>query len=302
MEKLRRFVQLVSVFAANPWLFSSWRNNSPIYRGVLKHLCFPGLNCYSCPAASMSCPVGAIQNFITSFRMNFHAGIFQPGLYVLGSLGVVASVVGRAPCGWLCPFGLVQEVIFKIPVRKFEVWRPLRWGRYVSLVIFVILLPFLLTDSTGYGVTWFCKYICPAGTLEAGLPLLWFEPALRESVGWLFVHKVAILCLIIGWSAVTLRPFCRTLCPLGLFLGLFNRISWLQLHFDTERCVECKVCTAICPAGVSFYDGRDDINSSHCIRCMRCLGICPGASVDISFSPFIRNSRDEKKTCSCHWK
>jgi polyferredoxin len=301
MEKARRLIQLIALFAANPWLLSSWRGGAPIYRGALKHLCFPGLNCYSCPAATMACPLGAIQNFITGFRMNLQAGLFHPGIYVAGSLGLVASFLGRAPCAWLCPFGLFQEVVYKLPVRKRDIWRPLRYGRHVMLVFFVLLLPFFLTDTAGYGVTWFCKFVCPAGTLEAGFPLLLLEPSLRDTLGLLFFHKVVVLALIISWSAVTLRPFCRTLCPLGLLLGFFNRASWLRLHFESAKCVECRVCTAICPAGVSFFDGRDDINSSHCIRCMRCLNFCPGASVRLSFSPVRKEFEYEKKeNCACH--
>lgn len=300
MEITRRIVQLLALLAANPWLSSFW-NRRPIYQGPLKNICFPGLNCYSCPAAAMACPLGAMQNFISTLAINIKSGIFQPGFYVIGTLGIVGSLVGRAPCAWLCPFGLFQEVIYKLPVKKRDIWRPLRAGRYLFLIFFVLLFPLLILDETGFGRTWFCKYVCPAGTIEAGIPLLVMMPPLREAAGWLFVHKVSVLLIIMAWSSMTLRPFCRTICPLGLVLGWFNRVSWLKLKFKKDRCVECRVCTAICPAGVSFYDGRDDINSSHCIRCMRCLNICPGASLEVSFSPVLKEEvEDEEKTCSCH--
>lgn len=300
MELVRRVIQLIAAFVANPFLLSSWRGGAPIYRGGIKHICFPGLNCYSCPAAAMGCPLGAIQNFMATLKMNINLGMFQPGIYVFGTLGIAASIIGRAPCAWLCPFGLIQDLIYKLPVKKISLWRPLRYGRYIFLIIFVLALPLFFTDATGYGTTWFCKYVCPAGTLEAGLPLLFLEPSLRSAIGLLFFHKLFLLLLIISWSTVTLRPFCRTVCPLGLILGFFNRVSWLRLHFEKNKCVECRVCTAICPAGVSFFDGRDDINSTNCIRCMRCLNFCPGASVRVSFSPVRREVEHEEKTCACN--
>ncbi len=293
MERLRRFSQYIFALIGNSYWLFPWK--APIYQGPVKRICFPGLNCYSCPAASMACPLGSIQNFLASFRTNLQAGILHPGTYVIGSMGLVGSVVGRMPCGWICPFGLIQEWLNRVPLPRIGLWRPLRWLRYVFLVVFVVLMPLFVVDALGYGSTWFCKLVCPAGTLEAGLPLVWLEKGLRAAVGWLFAWKLLVLLLIIFWSMVTSRPFCRVICPLGLFFGLFNRASWLRLRFLADRCVRCKACARVCPTGVLFFDGTDDINSTMCIRCLRCVSICPAGSVKAEFGPVMRRDYYGKK-------
>lgn len=281
MERFRRWSQIVFAILGNSYWLFPWR--TPIYQGPAKGVCFPGLNCYSCPAATMACPLGALQNSLASLRPSLQVGELHFGSYVLGTLGMVGSLVGRLPCGWLCPFGLIQDWFFRIPGPKYRLWRPLRRLPYVFLVAFVILLPLFLVDSLGYGTTWFCKFVCPAGTLEAGLPLLWLEAGVRRTVGWLFVHKVLMMVIVLVWSMVTIRPFCRSICPLGAIYGLFNRASLLRLRFHPDRCVECGACRILCPASLSFFDGMDDLNSGACIRCLRCYSECPVHAISLEF-------------------
>lgn len=278
MERRRRLSQWISTVIANSyWLFFG---NTPIYQGPLKAICFPGLNCYSCPAAAFACPIGALQNFTTALRIGLTAGQF--GAYVIGFLGLIGTIIGRMPCGWLCPFGLLQEWIYRIPIKKIQLPRFLRFGPYVFLILFVFLLPALFIDESGYGTLWFCKYICPAGTLEAGLPLLFLVPDLRQMIGLLFLNKIVWLIVILGLCSVISRFFCRVICPLGAIYGLFNRTSWIQLKFHKTSCVNCKACFKICPTGVSFFDGTDSINTHACIRCMKCYSICPADAISIS--------------------
>lgn len=281
MEKGRRRTQILSLFLVNSYWLFLWK--SPIYQGWAKRFCFPGLNCYSCPAATLSCPLGALQNALAGIRPALRATQFHLGAYVIGSLGLVGSLIGRFPCGWFCPFGFFQEWLYRIPVKKFPLPRFFRLGPYLFLAVFVVLLPLVAVDVLGYGSTWFCKFVCPAGTIEAGLPLLAMEPGLRNSVGWLFAHKMGVLSLILGWCVVTNRAFCRSVCPLGAIFGLFNRVSFLKLSFHPDRCVECRTCNRICPVDVSFFDGRDDVNTAACIRCMRCVSVCPADAVTMEF-------------------
>lgn len=283
LERIRRFVQHAFSLLINSHFYIF--GTAPIYQGNLKYVCTPVLNCYSCPLAVTSCPIGALQSALATLRPTFRAvggGIPQAGLYILGSLGLVASVVGRMPCGWLCPFGLIQEYLFKVRTRKLALPRWSRHVRYAVLAIFVVLLPLFWIDSIGFGETTFCKFICPAGTLEAGIPLLALRPELRQIAGVLFGWKFLVLVAIVVASIYTSRPFCRTICPLGAILGLFNRISLVRLHHDKETCVECGACRTICPTGVSFYDGTDSANSPSCIRCLRCYSICPVCAISVT--------------------
>ena len=165
-----------------------------IYKGPGKFVCVPGLNCYSCPGALGSCPIGAFQAVLSSRNYRF-------AFYAVGFLMVVGALLGRLVCGWLCPFGLVQDLLHKIPfskkIRKVpgDCW--LRWIKYVLLVGFVIVLPLTVVDIVGQGQPWFCKYICPSGTLLGGLPLIAANPALRDALGWLFTWKATILVVLV---------------------------------------------------------------------------------------------------------
>ena len=140
-----------------------------IYTGKLKNACVPGLNCYSCPGAVGACPIGSLQAVIGSWN-------FKMAYYVVGFLIFIGAMVGRLICGFLCPFGLIQDLLNKIPfpkkIRTFRGDKLLRKLKYVIFLVFVILLPMFVVDIMGQGAPYFCKLICPAGTLEGGIPLV----------------------------------------------------------------------------------------------------------------------------------
>jgi polyferredoxin len=247
------------------WLFPFTRH---MYLGRLKSVCVPGLNCYSCPAATGACPLGALQTLMANVRPSLKLGHTHLGLYVIGTLGLIGSLVGRMPCAWLCPFGFIQELLYRIPSRKFDVPRALYALKYVFLVFLVFLLPLMVIDEFGYGITWFCKFVCPAGTLEAGIPMMLLKPGLRGLIGMLFYNKLAILAIFLVWMVVSTRPFCRVVCPLGAIYSLFNRYSLFQMTHEPDKCTKCGACHENCPMGVKFYETP---NHSNCIRCLRCM-------------------------------
>ncbi len=266
LEKIRKFVQSGMALLANgAWDFPWTRT---ISHSPLKVLCSPGLNCYSCPAATTSCPLGALQQLLLALRYNLETGQALFGAYVLGSIGLIGAAIGRIVCGWVCPFGLIQELLHKIPSVKYGVHRQLRWVKYCLLLFFIVLLPLLWVGESGLGQPWFCKYVCPAGTLEAGLPMLILQPELRATLGWLWWNKLALLLGFVLWSIVACRPFCRVACPLGAFYGLFNRHALVRLRLDPSRCTGCEACHAVCPTGVRFNENPGD---AECILCLRCL-------------------------------
>ena len=93
--------------------------------------------------------------------------------------------------------------------------RLLKYGKYLILLVFVLLLPLYAVDFLGQGQPWFCKLICPAGTLEAGIPLVLANDGLREAAGFLFAWKNVILAAVILAAIFVYRPSCHYLCPLG---------------------------------------------------------------------------------------
>ena len=249
-----------------------------IYQGKSKRVCVPGLNCYSCPGAVASCPIGSLQAVLGSrdYRFSF---------YVIGFLMIVGSLMGRFVCGWLCPFGLVQDLLHKIPfvkkIRKVPFDRQLRYLKYVLLAVLVIALPLFLANVAGEGTPWFCKLVCPAGTLLAGLPLVSMNPALQTAVGFLFGWKVFLLVLVVLLSVMIYRPFCKYLCPLGAIYGLFNRFSLYRYEVDTGKCTRCGKCARVCEMEVKAYENP---NSAECIRCGKCIRACPEQAIRTTLS------------------
>ncbi len=265
-SKLRLWVQIGFTAATNSYAkgFAEGR----IYSGDLKSLCVPGLNCYSCPGALGSCPLGSLQAVI-SYR-SFHFSYYLAGFFFL-----VGAFLGRFVCGWLCPFGLFQDLLFRIPMgRKVRiVWgdRYLRLVKYGILLVFVILLPMFILDIAGQGEPWFCKWICPSGTLMAGWPLVILNAGIRQAAGFLFAWKSMILIVLILVSVMIYRPFCRYLCPLGAIYGLSNPIALYRFRIDKRKCTNCRECQRVCKMNISV---RENPNSMECIRCGDCLSVC----------------------------
>ena len=272
----QRVVQLISAVLVNGYLIGFQKGK--IFTGGTKAVCVPVLNCYSCPGALGACPIGALQAAVGG--MTRHVPF-----YVLGLLMLFGVVLGRVVCGLLCPFGLVQDLLHKIPVPKWnppkQVDRPARLVKYFVLLVLVIGLPAFAVTQTGVTPPYFCKYICPAGTLGGGIPLLLADPALRSLAGGLFSWKVLVLAAVVVASMLIHRPFCRYLCPLGAFYALFNRFSFFQMHLDEAACIGCKKCEHACPMAVEV---TKNINSAECIRCGKCKTVCPTGAISSGFT------------------
>ena len=238
-----------------------------IYQGNVKTMCVPGLNCYSCPAATGACPIGAFQAVVGSSKFKFT-------YYITGFFILLGVLLGRFICGFLCPFGWFQDLLHKIPGKKLSTakLKPLRYLKYVILVVFVILLPAFVTNSLGMGDPFFCKYICPQGVLEGAIPLSLANSGIRAALGHLFTFKFTVLALFIILSILFYRPFCKWICPLGAVYSLFNKVSFLKIQVDHEKCVGCQKCSRVCKMDVNVVDTP---NHPECIRCGECMKACP---------------------------
>ncbi len=268
----RRLIQLYAalLFNANLKGFTTKNPNSSIYKGPVKNICTPGLNCYSCPGASGACPLGSLQNALYS------SGKSAP-YYIFGIILLWGILFGRFICGFLCPFGLIQDLLHKIPtpkLKKNRFTKALSYLKYVILVFFVFVIPlaYMLKD---FPLPAFCKYICPAGTLGGAIAML-INPAndgLFSRLGPLFTWKFALLVSFIVGCIFIYRLFCRFICPLGALYGLFNRFAILGIKLDKPSCTECGRCIKKCKMDISR------VGDHECINCGECISECPTGAI-----------------------
>lgn len=264
----RRIIQLYAALLTNANLKGF--QSGQIYQGAVKSVCAPGLNCYSCPAASASCPLGALQNALSN------SGTHLP-YYILGILVLFGIIFGRWICGFLCPFGLIQDLLHKIKtpkIRKSPITKVLTYFKYAILVIFVVGIP-LLSAFGSSSPPAFCKYICPSGTLLGAGGLLVNEnnSNMLSSLGGLFTWKFCLLVIFIIGSIFIYRFFCRFFCPLGAIYGLFNCLSILGVKLEPSKCINCGKCTTTCKMDIRH------VGDAECISCGECIKSCPTAAI-----------------------
>ncbi len=264
----RRIIQLYAALLTNANLKGF--GSGQIYQGNAKYLCTPGLNCYSCPAAAASCPLGALQNALagTNTKLPY---------YIFGILLLYGLMFGRWICGFLCPFGLIQDLLHKIKTPKLKKSRFTRiasYFKYVILAVMVVILP-LIYALKDFPLPAFCKYICPSGTLlgAGGLLSNSANSDLFGMLGPLFTWKFVLLVALIVGSVFIYRFFCRFFCPLGAIYGLFNRISLLGMKLDEPKCIHCGLCVGSCQMDIRH------VGDHECISCGKCVTVCPTGAI-----------------------
>lgn len=271
----RRLIQLYAALLTNANLKGFFTGK--IYTGDTKKACVPGLNCYSCPGAVGACPLGALQDSLAQ------SGKSAPA-YILGILLMFGLLLGRLICGFLCPFGLIQELLYKIrtpKLRKNRFTRVLSYFKYVLLVI-MIAVPLIYA-----GIPSFCKYVCPAGTLEGAVSLL---ANIRNSdfygmLGYLFTWKFCLAVAVVVASIFIYRFFCRFICPLGAIYSLFNKISLLGVKLDKDKCIDCGLCVQGCKMDIKH------VGDHECIQCGECISVCPVQAITWKGSKiFLKNT------------
>lgn len=259
----RRLIQLYSALLFNANIKGFF--NGQIYQGPTKNICVPSLNCYSCPGAVGACPLGSLQNALSESKTRTPA-------YIFGTIILFGLLLGRSICGFLCPVGLGQELLYKIKtpkVKKSKVTRILSYFKYVVLVVLVGVLPIL------FSIPGFCEFICPAGTLEGGVGLL-SNPNNEGSLGMLgplFSWKFTLLVLIVVASIFIYRVFCRFLCPLGALYGFFCRVAMLGIKLDKTKCTDCGLCVGVCKMDIKR------VGDHECIHCGQCISVCPAKAI-----------------------
>jgi polyferredoxin len=231
-------------------------------------VCSPVFHCYSCPLATFACPIGVLANFSALHMVPF---------VTLGILALVGAVFGSLVCGWACPFGFLQDLIARIPTRKFTIPVWMGWFRYAVLAVFVVVIPFLWGEANPL---FFCR-LCPAGAIEAALPNTVQASIAAGTIVWPTALKLSILALILVAMFFTWRPWCALFCPLGAIYGLMNYVSFFFLRFHRDRCGQCKSCRSLCEGG-GTPEGQ--VDGLRCVRCMECTN-CSAVTLETFFTP-----------------
>jgi ferredoxin-type protein NapH len=231
-------------------------------------ICFPVLNCHSCPVSIFACPLGAMGQF---------AGVGLIPLTVIGGIALAGLVAGRILCGWACPFGFVQDLLYKVPYAKFSIpaWtRFIKYGVFVGLVVAVPY--FFSTESPLY----FCR-LCPVGTIESAIPWAVINGTTDLSSVVRLSIRLALLFAVIILVMGHHRFFCKVLCPLGACLSAFNRFAAVFPERN-ENCIDCGICNRTCPMETvkprnpfGVYDDRPE----ECINCLDCHKKCPTEAI-----------------------
>lgn len=234
------------------------------------------LQCSNCMLSAFTCPLILIQRGAVLMSM----GLFgMMSAKILGSIATAMAMLiffgalfGSWACGWLCPFGFIQDLLAKLPTPKFSLPG---WSGVFRIPVFigaVFTLPYLT------GSLFFCD-LCPSGTLNrfwqqaAGISLFFKTPE-----GLMATISLSIFLIIVLASIFTQRPFCSLLCPIGGIHGLFNKISGVFLKVDKEKCVECNRCQKVCPQGIN---PASNPAHSQCSRCLKCTKVCNFISLDL---------------------
>ena len=249
----RRIVQI----AALALLHSAWW-------GELKGFCLPVLSCHSCPLAWFACPIGVFVHY-----SGYHAFPY----IALGTVLLIGVLLGRLLCGWICPFGFLQDLLYKIPSPTFALPSWTRWTKYVVLLVMVFALPFALGEQTSFS---FCRF-CPASALQVTLPNMIGGGGLRLSAT--MTAKLAVLVVVLLLAVCSSRSFCQLLCPIGALLAPLNWVSAWRVAPATQACISCHKCDKACPTSVEpssrILRGVPPSRSADCVACHDCQGVCP---------------------------
>lgn len=240
-------------------------------------LCVPGLNCQYCPGAIAGCPLGTLQSI-------FAGDFLRLPFYLIASILLFALLLGRIICGWLCPFGLFFDLLYKLPspkLKKNNLTAKLTYLKYIIFAIFIVLIPGYMFFSKGQNFPAFCEELCPNGLINAVLMM-------ATNTGFAFLYSdiklVLALALIIA-SIFIFRPFCRFFCPLGAFYALFNKISAFAIQIDDSKCIGCNACQRTCLMDCQKVGDRE------CIACGKCKNVCPTKAISLGVKNCYRSTK-----------
>lgn len=261
---------------------------------------------------SSGTPQNAVGDAFAVFQSMLYQLVF-PWLPIAAFL-VTAALVGRSLCGWVCPFGFIQDLLGYVKKKHTEVsprtHRTMIYAKHavlgITLFVSVTLALSLAADAgesykKALGVFGEAPFnvLSPADTLFAVLPkmILGLRYMMLEKTAWeiiasvsflsaLFWVRFAILVGVIVLAVYVPRGWCRYLCPHGAALALLNRFSFLGLKRDLVRCTkaECRECVKACPMKVPILElPWEKFSDPECIYCLKCVDVCPTKAIKPKF-------------------
>lgn len=252
----RRIVQTVSLAVLHSNVFGS---------AVAARFCLPVMNCDACAVAWLGCPIGMLGR---SFAFNE-----IPWLVLLMVLGA-GVLVGRLFCGWVCPMGFLQDLLHKIPSRKFHLPRWASAIKYAVLAVTVVGVAWFVGNESPF---FYCNF-CPTAGMQVVLPIAIADHDWSGVTSRLV--KMGFVAAVLISGVLVSRSFCKVMCPVGALVALTNRLTPFRLKLDGETCVGCKKCDKNCPMDVPVMRHREDGASPvsrdlECIECLDCQARCP---------------------------
>jgi polyferredoxin len=217
------------------------------------------------------CPC-SIQSLQNSVLMSIDYQLRWPSILVFIGLLPITYIFGRVYCGWICHLGALQEFIFaSSSSRLFQSERSQKNMRYIRGAALVILITQLfITHINLY------KNIDPFAVV--------FSFYSKYFVGWILV------IIVMGTSLLIYRPFCKTICPVGLILGWISKLPGASVVGVKDKCINCNLCTKTCNIRAITRDSKlTVIDSQECIRCGQCIDSCKKDTIQ-----FLQNSRSQR--------
>ncbi|MFW6146292.1 MAG: NAD(P)H-dependent oxidoreductase subunit E [Planctomycetota bacterium] len=224
------------------------------------------------------CPVGSVQNVALSLRdPAYTISIIVTAIFLLPL--IAALLVGRVFCGGVCPFGVIQDLMARKPLRVPR-WidKPLRvlpWVYLATAVYFtvggIVVFGVDLRVTPDFLICRFDPFVAAFRAVDcrAATDGRWADVFVSSGLGWVWWAFGAMLAL----SVVVGRPYCRWVCPYGALLGLCSRAAWKPVTVMPGECNDCKLCDH----DVCLYGAIENhaAVAAHCFACTRCYEECP---------------------------
>jgi len=184
-----------------------------------------------------------------------------PYLMIFVLFLILAIIANKAICGWACPFGALEELIYTLPffkkAKKYKI--PFWITNTIRALLFVLFILML------YGVIGRKGYV----VYHEMNPFNMFEIAHATQTMMILITVYLIASFFIY------RPFCRFICPFGLLSWIVEKFSITKIRIDFDRCTDCRACDKACPLTAAGDRLDKKPLPADCYTCMRCLRVCP---------------------------